>query len=121
LGDFALEKEAAVLVGNTSQNSLVGSYSAVDGYKLDSITMVPLIRSYGSNWGLNQGDLSCSAIEVVARFKSSGFASFLTWIFLALIVMGIVLLAPSLEGQLGDTRLSIPSTVMLTMIFMQQT
>jgi hypothetical protein len=78
LGDFALEKEAAVLVGNTSQNSLVGSYSAVDGYKLDSITMVRLIRSYGSNWGLNQGDLSCSAIEVVARFKNSGFASFLT-------------------------------------------
>jgi hypothetical protein len=35
--------------------------------------------------------------------------------------MGIVRLAPSLEGQLGDTRLSIPSTGMLTLIFMQQT
>ena len=121
LGDFALQNENAVLVADTSQNLLVGSYSAVDGYKLDSTTMVPLVRRYGSNWGLNQGDLSYSAVEVVARFKSSGLASFLTWIFPVLIVVGIVLLGPSLEGQLGDTRLSIPSTGMLTLIFMQQT
>lgn len=35
--------------------------------------------------------------------------------------MGIVLLAPSLEGELGDIRLAIPSTGLLTLIFLQQT
>jgi magnesium-transporting ATPase (P-type) len=32
-----------------------------------------------------------------------------------------VLLAPSLAGELGDIRLAIPSTGMLTLIFLQQT
>jgi hypothetical protein len=37
-----------------------------------------------------------------------------------LIVVGIVLLAPSLAGELGDIRLAIPSTGLLTLIFLQQ-
>jgi len=35
-------------------------------------------------------------------------------------VVGIVLLAPSLAGELGDIRLAIPSTGLLTLIFLQQ-
>ena len=34
--------------------------------------------------------------------------------------MGIVILAPSLEGELGDVRIAIPSTGLLTLIFLQQ-
>ena len=34
--------------------------------------------------------------------------------------MGIVLLSPSVAGQLGDVRLAIPSTGLLTLIFLQQ-
>jgi hypothetical protein len=36
------------------------------------------------------------------------------------IVVAIVLVAPSLEGELGDIRLAIPSTGLLTLIFLQQ-
>ncbi len=34
--------------------------------------------------------------------------------------MIVVLLAPGLEGSLGDLRLAIPSTALLTLVFLQQ-
>jgi hypothetical protein len=43
-----------------------------------------------------------------------------TWILPLLIVMLIVFMAPSLGGELGDIRLAIPSTALLTLIFLQQ-
>jgi hypothetical protein len=38
-----------------------------------------------------------------------------------LIVMAVVFLAPSLEASLGELRLAIPSTALLTLVVMQQT
>lgn len=63
-------------------------------------------------------DYSRLAADVVMR--SDLFSSFVTWILPLLIVMLIVLLAPSLVGELGDVRLAIPSTALLTLIFLQQ-
>jgi hypothetical protein len=37
-----------------------------------------------------------------------------------LIVLAIVFAAPTLEGRLGDVRLAIPTTALLTLIFLQQ-
>jgi hypothetical protein len=99
----------------------VGSYAEIDGYKLVSTAMVPMVHSYGTSWGLDKGDLSYSAMQVVANLKSSVVASALIWVLPLLIVVGIVLLAPSLAGELGDIRLAIPSTGLLTLIFLQQT
>ena len=45
----------------------------------------------------------------------------LVWIPLVLIVMSVVLLAPSIESSLGEMRLAIPSTALLTLVFLQQT
>jgi hypothetical protein len=43
------------------------------------------------------------------------------WILPFLLVLCLVLLAPSLEGSLGDARLAIPPTSLLTLVFLQQT
>ena len=43
------------------------------------------------------------------------------WILPFLLVLCLVLLAPSLEGSLGDARLAIPPTALLTLVFLQQT
>ena len=37
-----------------------------------------------------------------------------------MIINSIVLMAPSVEGTLSDVRLAIPSTALLTLIFLQQ-
>jgi len=36
------------------------------------------------------------------------------------IVLLVVLISPYLEGSLGDVRIAIPSTALLTMVFLQQ-
>jgi len=71
--------------------------------------------------GPKKGDLHYSAMEIVAVLKTSPVASLVIWILPVLIVIGIVLLAPSLSGEYTDTRLAIPSTGLLTLIFLQQT
>ena len=117
---LALQNLNVVLIKDNPRDSLVGSYSEIDGYKLVSTQMVPMVHSYGTSWGLDKGDLSYSAMEVIAHLQSSVVASALIWVLPLLIVVGVVLLAPSLAGELGDIRLAIPSTGLLTLIFLQQ-
>jgi len=78
-------------------------------------------HSYGTDWGLGNGNLHYSAMEVEAVLRTSPVASLVIWILPVLIVIGIVLIAPSLSGEYTDTRLAIPSTGLLTLIFLQQT
>jgi hypothetical protein len=117
---LALENLNVVLIKDNPKDSLLGSYAEIDGYKLVSAEMVPMVHNYGTSWGLDRGDLSFSAMQVVANLRSSVVASALIWVLPLLIVLGIVLLAPSLAGELGDIRLALPSTGLLTLIFLQQ-
>jgi len=117
---LALENLNVVLIKGNPRDSLLGSYAEIDGYKIDSAEMVPMIHSYGTSWGIDKADLSYSAMQVVTNLKSSLVASALIWVLPLLIVLGVVLLAPSLAGELGDIRLAIPSTGLLTLIFLQQ-
>ena len=75
------------------RDSLVGSYGEIDGYTHVWETMKPMVHSYGTTWGLGQGDLRYSAMEVVAQLKGSIVASFLIWVLPLLIVVGIVIAA----------------------------
>ena len=118
---LALENMNIVLTKDNPRDALVGSYAEIDGYKLASVGMEPMVHSYGTSWGLDRGDLHYSAMEIAAVLKTSPIASLVIWILPVLIVIGIVLLAPSLSGELGDIRLAIPSTGLLTLIFLQQT
>ncbi len=118
---LALENLNVVFTKGDSQDSLVGSYAEIDGYKLASADMNPMVHSYGTSWGLDKGNLHYSAMEIVAILNSSPVASLVIWVLPVLIVIGSVLVAPSLSGELGDIRLAIPSTGLLTLIFLQQT
>lgn len=118
---FSLDNKNIVLVLKNNNDSLIGSDSEIDGYKLVSAQAVPMVHSYGTTWGLDKGDLRYSAMEFQANMVSSPVPSLLIWVLPLAIVVGIVLLAPSLAGELGDIRLAIPSTGLLTLIFLQQT
>lgn len=117
---FALQDKAVVLVPDPAPGRLMGAYSVLDGFHLHSVELMPLLHAYGTSWGLDKGDLDYSVISAVVRLDSDWLASFITYILPLLIVLAIVFAAPSLEGRLGDVRVAMPTTALLTLIFLQQ-
>ncbi|MCP9815924.1 hypothetical protein KBY76_04475 [Synechococcus sp. GreenBA-s] len=117
---FALQDQPVVLVPDRASGALLGASSVVDGFHLHSAELVPLLHAYGTSWGLDKGDLDYSTLSAVVHMDSDGLASFITYVLPLLIVLAIVLAAPSLEGRLGDVRVALPTTALLTLIFLQQ-
>ncbi|MCP9873616.1 hypothetical protein [Synechococcus sp. Tobar12-5m-g] len=119
---FSHQEANVVLVPDSNKkNSQVGSGAYINGYDIDTVRSVSSRHSYGTNWGFDQGDLDFSRLSTELVMKGDPFSSFVTWILPLMIVMLIVLLAPLLDGELGEIRLAIPSTALLTLIFLQQT
>ncbi|WP_411870621.1 hypothetical protein [Vulcanococcus limneticus] len=117
---FAMQERPVVLVPDASPGALLGAYSVVDGFHLHSAELVPLLHAYGTSWGRDRGDLDFSTLSAVVHLDTDGVASFITYVLPLLIVLAIVFAAPSLEGRLGDVRVAIPTTALLTLIFLQQ-
>ncbi len=118
---FSRQRGNAILVPErSSRDSLLGEYAPINGYAIESVRLVTSDHSYGTSWGREAGDLEYSQLAMEVGIRGDLFSSFVTWILPLLIVMTIVLLGPSLGGSLGDVRLAIPSTALLTLIFLQQ-
>ena len=122
IGDdsLSIQKGNVILVPDASRNALVGSFAEINGYRITSLVLKPTVHTFGTNLGLNNGDLSYSGVALQATLKSTPLPSILKYFLPLMIVVGIVILAPSLEGELGYIRLPIPSTGLLTLIFLQQ-
>ena len=119
---MSLQGVKVVLVPDADpSNSMVGRDASINGFNIETTQYESLFHSYGTNWGLDQGNLDFSRLSAQVVMRSDPFSSFVTWILPLLIVMLVVLLAPLLNGELGDIRLAIPSTALLTLIFLQQT
>jgi hypothetical protein len=117
---LAIEEGNVILVPNSGGNALVGSFAEINGYRIMSSVLKPIVHTFGTKMGLNNGDLSYSGVALQATLNSTPLPSILKYFLPLMIVVGIVVLAPSLEGELGDVRLAIPSTGLLTLIFLQQ-
>ena len=100
--------------------SLYGRDAEIDGYRLDGIMPQPFGHNYDTSWGLEDGSLTFSAVRYAALFSSDPGPGILLWVLPVLIVTMIVIIAPSIESSLGDIRIAIPSTGLLTLIFLQQ-
>ena len=61
---------------------------------------------------------SQARLEII--YQSDYWSAFVNWVLPLIIVMSVVLLSPAVAGSLGDVRLAIPSTALLTLIFLQQ-
>ncbi len=119
---FSLSQKKVLLVADTGPgNSTIGADASINGFSIESTRYVSSLHSYGTTWGLNRGSLDYPRLSLEVVMRSDSFSSFVTWILPLLIVMLIVMLAPLLDGELGDLRLAIPSTALLTLIFLQQT
>jgi hypothetical protein len=104
----------------SNQEGLIGSYASIKGYKQVGVNIQPLIHSYPTDFG-DGSAYDFAMTEMRVYYRTTWFPPLLKWVLPLLIVMAVVFLAPSLEGSLGELRLAIPSTALLTLVVMQQT
>ena len=118
---FAVDGEDPVLlVPAANREGLVGAYASIRGYQEVGVNIQPLIHTYPTDFD-DRSTHAFSMTELRVFYRIPRFTAFLQWLLPLLIVMAVVFLAPSLEGSLGELRLAIPSTALLTLVVMQQT
>jgi len=118
---FAVDGEQPVLlVPEANVEGLVGAYASIKGYQEEGVNIQPLIHSYPTDFG-DRSTQDFAMTELRIFYRIPWFTAFLQWLMPLFIVMAVVFLAPSLEGSLGELRLAIPSTALLTLVVMQQT
>jgi hypothetical protein len=119
---FTVDGPTPVLLQpEADRDGLVGGYATIRGFQDIGVSLSQKIHRYPTNFGEQQPRRDYSQVVLRVFYRTPPFASFVQWILPLLIVMLIVFLAPSLEGSLGDLRIAIPSTALLTLVVMQQT
>lgn len=108
-----------LLVPMSSQPGIIGEYANLEGYQLKSADLVAQLRTYRTDYGLMQ-KVRTSQVEANLMFRHSFWPAFVSDVLPLAIVLLVVLISPYLEGSLGDVRIAIPSTALLTMVFLQQ-
>ncbi len=118
---FSLDGPTPVLlVPEPGEKGLVGAYATIKGYSEVGVSFDAMIHHYATDFGNgDRHDYALCGLRVY--YRTPFITAFLQWVMPLMIVMTVVFMAPSLEGSLGDLRIAIPSTVLLTLVVMQQT
>lgn len=107
------------LLPEPSNDSLVGELGSVSGYQLKGASFKPYLRHTSNRRGTwYRPHMSQVRLEII--YQSNLWPGIVNWVIPLMIINSIVLMAPSVEGTLSDVRLAIPSTALLTLIFLQQ-
>ena len=107
------------LLPEPHNDNLVGELGSLSGYQLESANFTPYLRRTNNRRGTwYRPHMSQVRLEVV--YQSNLWPGIVNWVIPLMIINSIVLMAPSVEGTLSDVRLAIPSTALLTLIFLQQ-
>jgi hypothetical protein len=113
----------ARLVADTNQSG-VGAYIDTLGLITDAFSVSEFIQEYPSSFGyqLTNGPVSSrySQVQLEVAYSKSKFAAILQLFLPLVVVMLMVLMAPNLAASLWDVRIAIPSTALLTLVFLQQ-
>ena len=108
-----------LLLPHHQTNGIMGRSGSLSGYRLNSSSFEPHLHRYSTRFGSwYHPTFSQMRLEMV--YQADYWSAFVNWVFPLIIIMAVVLLSPSVAGSLGDVRLAIPSTALLTLIFLQQ-
>ena len=120
--EFSMGSAGVVLVPKVDASELRGDSVTFNGYSLAGVRIRDAIHAYSTSFGeegvTRAGDYSQVSFEIL--YRTNGWAAFYRTILPWLAVMVIMVLAPNLEGSEQSPRLSIPSTALLTLVFLQQ-
>ena len=103
------------------QNSGMGLYSQIIGWLNTGWSIAEYRHHYATNFGLggDEGDYSQILFEI--SYGTSSWASFWRLLLPLAVLMAMVLLVFKVRPDEQDARASIPVTVLLTLVFLQQT
>jgi hypothetical protein len=106
------------------QQSGVGPFVDIVGHATDSVKIGEFLQtnptSFGYKDSISNHSSVFSQVWLQVTYKKSGFASILQLILPLAVVMLITLVTPNLAASLWDVRIAIPSTALLTLVFLQQ-
>ena len=102
-----------------NQPGIIGEYANLDGYQLRRADLTPQLRTYRTDFGQGQ-TIRVSQLAVQLHYRPSFWPAFIAFLLPLIIILVMVLISPYLEGSLGDVRIAIPSTALLTLVFLQQ-
>jgi hypothetical protein len=108
----------SLALDNEKDHSILGRNVSLNGYSVIGSTSKEFLHQYPTNFG-NGKPSSYSSVETRVLYHTIFAAAFWNYIFPLLVLIGIALISPSLSGALGDVRLAIPTTILLTLIFLQ--
>ena len=93
----------------------------MNGYQTGDVSVKKSIYTYNTNFGQNN-DIKggeYSRVEYNVNYYTQFWPAFYQYVMPWLAVMAILLLAPNLEVKFTEMRLAIPSTALLTLVFLQ--
>ena len=118
---FSLAAEAIRLNPALESKGVKGQYAGINGYQTGDVSVKKSIYTYNTNFG--QGNSikgeEFSRVEYNINYYTEFWSAFYQYVMPWLAVMAMLLLAPNLEGKFTEMRLAIPSTALLTLVFLQ--
>jgi hypothetical protein len=103
------------------QNSGMGLYAAIIGWLNRGWSMAEYRHHYATNFGLGGAENDYSQVVFDMAFGTSAWAAFWRLLLPLAVLMAMVLLVFKVRPDEQDARASIPVTVLLTLVFLQQT
>lgn len=103
-----------------NEQALVGEYAEINGFKLTGSYIAPSLHQYATNFGVGTPS-AFGRVDFGVTYETDFWSAFTQHVLPVLIILAFVLVSPSLPSSMGDVRLAIPATALLTLIFMQQT
>ena len=100
--------------------AIAGEFTSVSGFNLINTAWTrQQVRDYeplATQRGEERPSVDYSRATAVFTYGPDPVTVFLKWLLPLIAVMAIVILAPSIDGALGDVRLAIPSAALLTLV-----
>jgi hypothetical protein len=98
----------------------MGLYAQIIGWLNHGWSIAEYRHHYATNFGLGGPESDYSQVLFEISFGTSAWASFWRFLLPLAVVMSMVLLVFKVRSDEQDARASIPVTVLLTLVFLQQ-
>ena len=103
------------------ENSGMGLFSGIIGWLKRSWSIAEYRHTYATNFDLGGAPSAYSTLVFDIAFGTSSWSAFWRLLLPLLVVMAMVLLVFKVRPDEQDARAGIPVTVLLTLVFLQQT
>jgi hypothetical protein len=104
----------------TDDETLVGQYAEINGFRQIGSHIAPFVHEYNTTFGKGP-ESAFGRVDFSVTYQTDAWSAFTQHVLPLLIILAFVLVSPTLPSSMGDVRLAIPATALLTLIFTQQT